>query len=71
MKMHVTDLNGCSIEVPDLDEVIEQADWFKDCHHIPPKKGDEIRQEYWRDMYEKLITLKSKVNEQPRKDNGI
>jgi len=38
MKIHVTDLNGCSIEVPDLDEAIEQADWFKDCHHNTAKK---------------------------------
>lgn len=62
--MKITDLNGCQIEVTDLDEAIEQAYYFKDCHHVPPVPYDIIRQVYWRNIYEKLLKLKSKENEQ-------
>ncbi|EJL74407.1 hypothetical protein [Chryseobacterium populi] len=67
--MKITDIYGYSIEITDLQKAIEMAEFFKDCHHTPPHPTDKERQEYWQDMYEKLIKLKSKEikpNEQPR-----
>lgn len=62
--MKITDLKGCQLKVTDLDKAIEQAEYFKDCHHVPPVESDKERQAYWRDIYEKLLQLKSKDNEQ-------
>lgn len=59
--MKITDLNGCEIEVTDLDKAIEQTEFFKDCSHVPPVPSDKIRQQYWGDMYEKLIALKERL----------
>lgn len=61
---YITDVKGCRIEVTDLDKAIEQAEYFKDAHHIPPVESDKERQAYWRDIYEKLLQLKSEENEQ-------
>lgn len=60
----ITDSKGCRIEVTNLDKAIEQAAYFKDAHHIPPVESDKERQAYWRDIYRKLVQLKSKENEQ-------
>lgn len=61
---YITDVNGLRKEVTDLDKAIEQAEYFKDAHHVPPVESDKERQAYWRDIYEKLLQLKSKENEQ-------
>lgn len=61
---YITDLNGLRKEVTDLDKAIEQAEYFKDAHHVPSVESDKERQAYWRDIYEKLLQLKSKENEQ-------
>lgn len=60
--MKITDINGFQIEITDLNEAIEDAEYFKDCHHIPPKESDKERQEYWADMHEKLKAIKEKSN---------
>lgn len=65
--MKITDLKGLPIEVTDLDKAIEQAGYFKDAHHVPPVASDKERQAYWRDIYQKLLQLKSKENEQSRR----
>lgn len=44
--MKITDLNGCEITVTDLNKAIEQAENFKDLHHVPPVPYDNVRQEY-------------------------
>ncbi len=62
--MKITDLQGLQIEVTDLDKAIEQAEYFKDLHHVPPVESDKERQAYWRDIHQKLLQLKSKENEQ-------
>ncbi|ANF50286.1 3-isopropylmalate dehydratase [Chryseobacterium glaciei] len=59
--MKITDLNGFEIEITDLKEAIKQAKNFKDLHHVPPIPSDKEQQEYWKDLYEKLVTLKSKI----------
>lgn len=64
--MKITDLNGFEIIVTDLEKAIEQADNFKDLQHDPPVPYDKERQKYWNDIYEKLLDLKTKLNnEQP------
>lgn len=65
--MKITDLRGLSIEVTNLDKAIEQTENFKDLHHVPPVESDKERQAYWRDIYQKLLQLKSKENEQSRR----
>lgn len=59
--IHITDLNGCKIEVTNLDEAIEQTKFFKDCHHVPPIESDKERQAYWTDMHQKLLELKKQM----------
>lgn len=60
--MKITDLNGLDIKVTDLEKAIDQADYFKDAHHIPPVDSDKQRQEYWTDIYNKLLMLKNTIN---------
>ena len=61
--LYIIDLYGQRKEVTDLDKAIAQAENFKDMHHIPPVESDKERQKYWRDIYKKLVQLKSKENE--------
>jgi hypothetical protein len=59
--MKITDLNGQQIEVTDFTAALEQAEYFKDCHHIPPDPvADKRQQAYWTDIYNKLTALQSK-----------
>ncbi|AZA84586.1 3-isopropylmalate dehydratase [Chryseobacterium indologenes] len=60
--MKITDLNGLEITVTDLDKAIQQAELFKDMHHVPPVPYDKVRQKYWTDVYNKLLELKSKIS---------
>ncbi|WP_454045045.1 3-isopropylmalate dehydratase [Chryseobacterium sp. Marseille-Q8038] len=60
--MKITDLNGLEITVTDLDKAIEQAELFKDMHHVPPVPSDKERQAYWNDIYKKFLELKSKIS---------
>lgn len=60
--MKITDKNGLEITVTDLDKAIQQAELFKDMHHVPPVPSDKERQEYWNDIYKKLLELKSKIS---------
>lgn len=62
MEMKIVDLNGCEIKVTDMDKAISQAENFKDMHHFPPVPSDKDKQEYWNDIYKKLLELKSKLN---------
>ncbi|MBB6370080.1 hypothetical protein [Chryseobacterium shigense] len=66
--MKVTDLNGCEIKVTNLDEAIRITAEYKQYEHINDGFSDLDKRlnNYWTDMYEKLIKLKSKQNEQSR-----
>jgi hypothetical protein len=62
--MKITDLNGQKIKVTDLIAAIRQAETFKDYHHEPPRpKMDKRRQAYWTDIYNKLMNLKTQLNQ--------
>ena len=56
----IIDLNGCPIEVTDLDEAIRITADYNEYRHKDKSFSDfDIRQNaYWTDMYEKLTTLK-------------
>ncbi|MBO9676314.1 MAG: 3-isopropylmalate dehydratase [Sphingobacteriaceae bacterium] len=58
--MKITDKSGRTLQVTNLDEAMKQAQDFKDRHHLPPQVGDKERQAYWIDLYQKLLTLKSR-----------
>lgn len=66
--MKITDLNGCQIKVTNLDEAIRVTAEYKEYEHINDGFSDLDKRlnNYWTDMYEKLIKLKSKQNEQSR-----
>lgn len=69
--MRVTDLNGCKIEVINLDEAIQITAEYKEYEHTNKEFSElDIRlRRYWKDMYGKLI--KSKQYEQSRRQNGV
>lgn len=69
--MKITDLNGCLIEVTNLDEAIRITADYKEYRHKNKSFSDfDKRQKtYWADMYEKLTVLKKqsltiKISEQ-------
>ena len=66
--MKVTDLNGCQIKVTNLDKAIRITAEYKQYEHINDgfSELDKRLNNYWTDMYKKLIKLKSKQNEQSR-----
>ena len=64
--MKVTDLNGCQIEVTNLDEAIQITAEYREYEHINDgfSELDKRLNKYWTDMYKKLLKLKSKQDEQ-------
>lgn len=61
--MKVTDLNGCKIEVTDLDEAIRKTAKYKEYRHEDKSFSDfDNRQNaYWADFYEKLTAIKERI----------
>lgn len=57
--MKVTDLNGCIIEVTDLDEAIKVTKEYKEYQHQDQNDSDFDRRQkaYWTDMHQKLMEL--------------
>ncbi|MEN9907989.1 MAG: hypothetical protein RLZZ540_1138 [Bacteroidota bacterium] len=58
--MKVTDLNGCLIEVSNLDEAIEITKQYTEYQHEDESFSDFDRRQkaYWKDMHEKLTAIK-------------
>lgn len=63
--MKVTDLNGCQIEVLDLDEAIRITAEYKEYEHINEgfSEFDRRQKAYWTDMYGKLTAIKGQLTE--------
>ncbi len=61
--MYITDINGCSIEVTDLDEAIRITAECKEYRHRDRSfsEFDKRQKIYWTDMYEKLTAIKEQV----------
>ncbi|MFH7000525.1 hypothetical protein [Flavobacterium bizetiae] len=62
--MKVTDLNGCPIEVTDLNEAISVTKRYKKYRHENESYSDYDKRQnaYWTDMYEKLTAIKEPLN---------
>lgn len=62
--LSITDLNGCPIEVTDLDEAIGQASRFLKYHHEDKYFADFDKKQkaYWQDIHKKLLRLRTKQN---------
>jgi len=58
--MKITDLNGCQIEVTDLDEAIRITAEYKEYEHENRSfpEFDQRQRAYWTDIYEKLTAIK-------------
>jgi hypothetical protein len=61
--MKITDLNGCLIEVTDLDEAIQISSDYKQYKHDDKSFSDfDKRQKaYWTDLHEKLTAIKKRI----------
>lgn len=58
--MKIVDLNGCPIEVTDLEKAIEITAQYKEYRHEDKSYSDfDLRQNvYWTDMYNKLMAIR-------------
>lgn len=67
--MKITDLKGFQIEVTELDKAIKVTERYKMYEHLNEgfSELDKRLNRYWTDMYEKLLKIKAKQNEQPVK----
>ncbi|MGJ1265490.1 hypothetical protein [Sphingobacterium spiritivorum] len=63
--MKVTDLNGCSIEVTDLDEAIMISKRYTGYRHEDESFSDFDKRQnaYWTDMYNKLKAKKKRLED--------
>lgn len=59
--MKITDLNGCLIEVTDLDEAIKVTTEYIAYQHEDKSYSDFDRRQkvYWTDIHQKLMELKN------------
>ncbi|RKR08921.1 hypothetical protein C8C83_0516 [Flavobacterium sp. 90] len=57
--IQIEDKNGENVEVANLTQAIEQADYFRNFAHSDKlfEKFDKKQQAYWQDMYEKLVAI--------------
>ncbi|PRZ28056.1 hypothetical protein [Flavobacterium granuli] len=62
--MKVTDLNGCQIEIIDLNEAIRITAECKEYRHEDKSfsEFDKRQKAYWSDMYEKLTAIKEQLS---------
>ncbi|RKE52453.1 hypothetical protein DFQ12_2689 [Sphingobacterium detergens] len=59
--MYITDLNGCLIEVTDLNKAIQSVAEYKEYRHKDKSfsEFDKRQRAYWTDMFEKLSAIKN------------
>lgn len=55
MKLSIIDINGYPVEITDLKVAINTAKYYKD---LPDNVLSVSQKAYWKDMYEKLATIK-------------
>ncbi len=66
--MYITDLNGCLIEVTDLDEAIRITADYKEYRHKDKSfaEFDKRQKAYWTDMHKKLLKKKNELTSKPK-----
>ena len=59
--LKITDLNGFELEIDNLQLAIMQVDDYRHYRHLDPQYSttDVKLQNYWNDVYEKLLTLQA------------
>ena len=59
--MKIIDINGCTIEIADLNKAIQITKQYKQYEHENKgfSKLDKKLNQYWTDLYEKLLKIKS------------
>ncbi|MBS7320745.1 MAG: hypothetical protein KIG55_04025 [Myroides sp.] len=62
--MKITDLHGCRLEIPNLDEAIRIAEECTENQHEDKSfsEFDKRLKVYWTDLYEKLTAIREQVN---------
>ena len=60
--MKIIDLNGCELEVTNLENALKQVREFKKYSHAGHEWADFDRRQkiYWTDLYQKLLVIKKK-----------
>ena len=67
--MKIKDLNGCTIEITNLNEAIQITRRYKRYEHENKgfSKLDKELNRYWTDLYGKLLKIKSQKKEKSKK----
>ena len=62
--MKITDLHGCRLEIPNLDEAIRIAEECTENQHEDKSfsEFDKKQNAYWTDMYEKLKAIQNHLS---------
>jgi len=70
--MKVTDLNGCLIEVTNIDEAIGIASQYSKYRHEDKSFADfdARKKAYWIDMHEKLTAINLRLHSDNLKNHG-
>ena len=66
--MKIIDINGCTIEIADLNKAIQITKQYKQYEHENKgfSKLDKKLNQYWTDLYEKLLKIKSQKEEKSK-----
>ena len=66
--MKIIDINGCTIEIADLNKAIQITKRYKQYEHKNNgfSELDKKLNRYWTDMYEKLLKIKSQKEEKSK-----
>ena len=66
--MKIKDLNGCNVEINNLNDAIQITRRYKQYEHenIGFSVLDKKLNRYWTDMYEKLLKIKSQKKEKSK-----
>ena len=66
--MKIIDINGCTIEIADLNKAIQITKRYKQYEHENNgfSELDKKLNRYWTDIYEKLIKIKSQKEEKSK-----
>jgi hypothetical protein len=59
--LKITDLNGCGLEIDNLQLSIMQADDYRHYRVSKPTQHDLYLYEYWEDVYQKLLLLGKEI----------
>ena len=67
--MKIIDINGCTVEINNLNDAIQITRRYKQYEHENKdfSELDKKRNQYWTDLYGKLLKIKSQKKEKSKK----